>query len=397
MKLAVAFTNFGPYHLARLRALGDSLARDGGALIAHEMAGSEKKYPWETDRAADHFRRSTLFPDCAIEEVPPAACAEAMREALERDRPDAVAVCGYSRPESMAALGWAEAHRKPAILMSESGAMDRPRSWWKEAIKARRVRRFSSALVGGPRHRDYLARLGMPPGRIALGYNAVDNAGFSARAEQARRSGPGRSGLPEAPYFLAVSRFVPEKNLLRLIRGFASYKVAAGPGAWDLVLCGSGPDAAEVETAARSSGVEAAIHRPGFLRGRDLARLYAFAGAFVLPSLSEPWGLVVNEAAACGLPLLISDRAGCVETLVPDPPGTTGFRFPPAEEAELANALAGVAGLPESHRRAMGAAASRVVSDWGPDRFALGMRQALDLARLARRPRSHPPTAARKP
>src|SRR6185437_12423294 len=111
----------------------------------------------------------------------------------------------------------------------------------------------------------------------------------------------GRDGLPAGPYFLAVNRFAPEKNLPRLIRAFANYRAScpAGQG-WDLALCGDGPAADEVEAAVASSGVASSIHRPGFLQAGELARWYGFASAFVHPSLMEPWGLVVNEAAACG-------------------------------------------------------------------------------------------------
>jgi len=383
MKLAICFTNFGPYHLARLRALAAGLGRSGGGLIAYEVAGAERRYPWLTDRRPEPFDWVTLFPGRAVESVPGPVCVRAIREALDRDRPDAVAIVGYSRPESMAALGWAERASRPAILMSESQAIDHPRAWWKEAIKGRRVRRFAAALVGGPRHRDYLVSLGLPAGQIRLGYNAVDNAHYARLADAARRT-PGagaRAGLPARPYFLAVSRFVPEKNLARLVRAFARYRRAAPPeSAWDLVLCGAGPGAAEVEAAVIAGGVAGSVHRPGFLQADELPRWYAFASAFVHPSLMEPWGLVVNEAAACGLPLLVSDRAGCVGTLVPDPPGTTGLRFDPADEPALAAALGAMAALPDDRRSAMGQAAADVVSCWGPDRFARGTIEALDLA-----------------
>ena len=136
--------------------------------------------------------------------------------------------------------------------MSESQEIDHPRVWWKEAVKRRRVRRFSAALVGGPRHRDYLVDLGMPRDRIALGYNAVDNAAFARRPRPPDATPDGRRGLPEAPYFLAVNRFVPEKNLARLVRAFARYRrPRREAGAWDLVLCGDGPGADEVERGGR--------------------------------------------------------------------------------------------------------------------------------------------------
>ena len=221
MKLAVAFTNFGPYHLARLRALGERLARDGGELIAHEVAARERKYPWTIDRGAEPFDWRTLFPDRAVEDIPSAECASAMTAALDRDRPDAVAVAGYVRPESMAALRWAERHGRPAVLMSETQAIDAPRTWWREAAKRARVRRFASALVGGPSHRDYLRTLGMPEDRVALGYNAVDHDGYRRLADDARASGCRRHLPTDRPFFLAVSRLAPEKNLVRLVHAFA--------------------------------------------------------------------------------------------------------------------------------------------------------------------------------
>src|SRR5262249_27569296 len=155
-----------------------------------------------------------------------------------------------------------------------------------------------------------------------------------------RRATEGRHGLPERRFFLTVSRFAPEKNLSRLVRAFALYRRSTpDASAWDLVLCGDGPDADPVAQAIRDSGLAHSIQRPGFLQAGELTRWYAFASAFVHPSLMEPWGLVVNEAAACGLPLLVSERAGCSPTLVPDPPGTTGRTFDPRDEEAMAASL----------------------------------------------------------
>jgi 1,2-diacylglycerol 3-alpha-glucosyltransferase len=386
MRLAVCFTNFGPYHLARLRALSARLRGRGDGLIAYEMAGNERTYPWERRRDEEPFDWITLFPDRDLEALGPADCAGAITRALDRDRPEALGIVGYSRPESMAAARWCRRTGRPAILMSESQAIDRPRTWWKEMIKGRRVRLFDAALVGGPRHRDYLVDLGMPKGRIALGYNAVDNAFYRDRAEMWRARGDGREGLPDAPFFLSVCRFVPEKNLLRLIEAFARYRDQSAPdGRWDLVLCGGGPDADAIESAIARSGHAGAIHRPGFLQAEPLTRWYAHAGAFVLPSISEPWGLVVNEAASAGLPLLVSERAGCAPTLAPEPEGTSGARFDPLDVEQIAHRLAWMAALPEDSRRAMGRRAAEVVDRWGPDRFAEGTLEALE---LAQRPRS---------
>ena len=389
MKLAIAFTNFGPYHLARLRALGTALAARGDVLTAYELAGSEDRYPWKAERGAVPFDWITLFPNRSMESVPKAACREAMTRALDRDRPDALAIVGYSRPESMTMLRWAGRHGRPALLMSESQAIDHPRVWWKETVKRGRVRRFDAALVGGPRHRDYLVDLGMPRERIVFGYNAVDNAAFAARAAAARRDPNGRDGITARPYFLSVSRFVPEKNLVRLVEAYARYRTHAGEvSAWDLVLCGGGPAEPEIREMIATHGITNHVHLPGFLQDGELGRWYGFASAFVHPSLMEPWGLVVNEAAACGLPLLVSDRAGCVDPLVPQPPGITGRRFTGRKTAEIADALRWLTSQSQGQRDRMGANALTIVAGLSPEQFARGTIQALGIAEATAKRRS---------
>lgn len=381
MKLAVTFTNLGPYHRARLRALARELDARNGSLTVYETAGAETKYPWLSPPDDEPFRWSTLFPDAALESLTAGACRAAIRDALDRDRPDMVAIVGYVRPECVEALSWAGRNRRQTILMSESQAIDRPRVWWKEAIKRQRVRRCASALVGGTRHMDYLVQLGMPAERIALGYNAVDNDYFASKAEDARTSMTRPNGAPSSTYFLTVSRFAPEKNLPRLLRAYASYRMRQrGAAPWSLVLCGDGPDRQLIQDEIQRLGLTPHVCLPGFSQAGELPMWYAHAGAFVLPSRSEPWGLVANEAAACGLPLLISDRCGCVETLVPDPPGTTGWRFDPGDERAITEALLRIAGTTESRRIEIGGRAARIVANWGPERFAQGALEAIDMA-----------------
>src|SRR5262249_15905274 len=176
--VSVCFTNFGPYHLARLRALAARLAARGDRLIAYEVAGTERTYPWFRRRSDEPFEWVTLFPDSVLETIAADVCRQTMVDALEHDRPDPLRAVGYARPESMAATRWARRRRRPAILMSESQEIDRPRVWWREIVKRHRVGLFDAAVVGGPAHRDYLVGLGMPAERITMGYNAVDNAYF---------------------------------------------------------------------------------------------------------------------------------------------------------------------------------------------------------------------------
>jgi len=115
-----------------------------------------------------------------------------------------------------------------------------------------------------------------------------------------------------------------------------------------------------------------------------LPAYYGLAGAFVHASTTEQWGLVVNEAMASGLPVIVPKRCGCVPDLVQD--GVNGFSFDPYDVEALAGLMQRVAALAGDRREAIGEAGRRIIADWGPERFADGLMQAVEVAR--RRPPS---------
>jgi glycosyltransferase involved in cell wall biosynthesis len=119
----------------------------------------------------------------------------------------------------------------------------------------------------------------------------------------------------------------------------------------------------------------------GFRQVEELPFFYAGAGAFIHPALSEPWGLVINEAMASGLPILSSKNVGAAEELVQE--GVNGFSFNPASVEELAAVLERMAELPLQKREAMGSASKSIISNWGPERFAHGVQEAVRAAMSA--------------
>ena len=183
-------------------------------------------------------------------------------------------------------------------------------------------------------------------------------------------------------YFLTSCRFVPEKNLLRLLAGYARYRQAV-PDAWDLVLLGDGPLAGQIRSTLNQLGLEGSVHLPGFKQYEELPAYYALAGAFVLPSVSEPWGLVVNEAMAAGIPVLVSARCGCAQDLVHD--GRNGWTFDPFDVEGLAALMARVSQLTPEQRLEMGCASQEIIARWKPETFAEGLWRAVEAAQAAPR------------
>ena len=145
---------------------------------------------------------------------------------------------------------------------------------------------------------------------------------------------------------------------------------------WDLVLLGDGPLRETLNTQLSTLNLHAHIHLHGFKQYEELPVYYAFARAFVHASTTEQWGLVVNEAVASGLPVIVSNRCGCAPELV----AGNGFTFDPMKEDELAGRLLEMASLSDKDLEDFGEASRRIAAGFGPDRFGEGLEHAATMA-----------------
>src|SRR6266498_4084865 len=373
--IAVVFHYIGPYHHARLNAAASRLSVTGFEWLAkaHDAwgkAGSDARY-----------HKVSLFPEAAHNNLGSSHLRRAFWSALEQAHPDVVAVNGWNDFGSLVAADCCVRRGIPMVVMSESARQDEPRTWWKEMIKRRVVGVYSAALVGGQRHVEYLVELGMPRDSIFTGYDVVDNAYFRRRAEEVRSQKSDvrkQYGLSEN-YFLASARFIEKKNLPTLIRAYAAYRQkseASGNPPWDVVLLGDGPLREALNSQLSTLNLHAHVHLPGFKPNDELPVYYALAKAFVHASTTEQWGLVVNEAVASGLPVIVSERCGCVPELVRG----NGFTFDPIDERELPSRLLQIASLSDDERRSLGDASYRIAENFAPDHFGEGLEQAAKLA-----------------
>ena len=393
--VAVIFHHIGPYHHARLNAAADTLSVTG-------FEWSAKAYEsWGTADSPARYRKVSLFSEATDQYPAKTQLRRTFWSALEQANPDIVAVNGWNNFGSLVAASCCVRHRLPMVVMSESARQDEPRTWWKEMVKRRVVAVYSGALVGGQRHVEYLVELGMPRDRIFTGYDVVDNDYFARCTREIRNSHLRRGyggqaafeiqkqyGLPEN-YFLASARFVEKKNLPRLIRAYSVYRQKssafakgtadreiAGNTPWNLVLLGDGPLRDILDTQLSTLNLHEHVHLPGFKQYDELPVYYALANAFVHASTTEQWGLVVNEAIASGLPVIVSNRCGCVPELVQN----NGFTFEPTDEHELASRLLQMASLSDDERRSLGDASYRIAANVAPERFGEGLEQAAKLA-----------------
>lgn len=309
----------------------------------------------------------------------------AVLRVLQAHQPEAMILAGYNDCTQIAAALWARFRKTARIMQSDSWVSDHPRHRLKEFIKRRLFVQphFDAAFVTGARASDYARSLGIPADAIWRHAYVADNDYFAAKSQEAReQAGDWRSRL-ELPqdYFLTVSRLSPEKNLLRLLQAFGRYRDRGGN--WSLVLVGSGPQADRLRQVARGAGWGPAVHFAGWRQYEQLPAYYALARCLVLPSVSEPWGLVVNEAMASGLPVLVSRQCGCLPELCR--PNLNGFDFDPYDVETLAQLLLRVSrGGPAL--AAMGQASRRIIAGHTLDHWARSLRDCVETtaARLGR-------------
>jgi glycosyltransferase involved in cell wall biosynthesis len=372
-RLVVLYDRLGPYHHARLSALSHKID-----LIAIEFSLTDETYGWDLIQDFNAYRRVTLFSDKPIGMYASKTVSTRVKNVLDELNPHVVVIPGWDAPAALIALQWCLETGTPSVLLSDSQKSDQKRVWWKEFVKGRIVQLHSTGFVGGSQHITYLESLGMPKSRIFAGCDVVDNDYFAAAAEAARleESTRGRLGLPRA-YFLASGRFVEKKNLPLLLQAYANYCTTVGDSAWSLVLIGDGPLKPQLLQLRQDLGLVNKVILPGFKQYTELPAFYALAGAFVHTSTSEQWGLVINEAMACSLPVIVSSPCGCVPELIQH--GRNGFIFNPDDLNELSRYLAYIASA-ECDRQTMGEASRDIIGELSPDSYADNLCRAAVMA-----------------
>jgi glycosyltransferase involved in cell wall biosynthesis len=269
-------------------------------------------------------------------------------ERLRRGRFDAVLVQGWYLKSFLQAAFAAKRQRLPSIVRGDSH-LDTPRSVLKRAAKSVMyppfLRMFDAALYVGVRSRAYWTHYGYPESRLFFSPHSVDATWFAARSRApARAEMRALLGIgSKAKVALFAGRLVPFKRPTDLIT--AAARLRADGRDLCILVAGAGPLEREMRAAAGAVGVP--IHMLGFCNQTMMPKAYAAADVLVLPSDGqETWGLVANEALACGCPIVLSDAVGSAPDLALD--GSSGRVFPVGNVAALADATAKVLDHPPS-------------------------------------------------
>ena len=247
-----------------------------------------------------------------------------LREHVARRDPDIVVMCGwffgpYNRLVTSGHLG------KARVILG----MDSPwRGTWKQRLTRLRIRRLVQrvdlVVTTGERSWEYARRAGFPEKRLRFGFYGFDKELFKKARSQRFKDGyvwPRR--------FLFTGRYVAQKDLPTLIAAYSAYRKSVD-SPWELTCCGSGDDETVI------SGVEG-VTDAGFTPPQRLPEVFAEHGVFILPSRFEPWGVVIAEACASGLPVICTTACGAGMDLIR--PCYNGLLVTPSDVSSLTAAM----------------------------------------------------------
>jgi glycosyltransferase involved in cell wall biosynthesis len=291
----------------------------------------------------------------------------ALYKDMLRNPCDLVVIPGYHRTEHWAMLFLCMIlHRKRAVFC-DSTSFDKPRVFWKEFAKRRFFRRCHGVFCYGVRSKEYLMSYGVSESRINFRCQvaALPHSYDSARVMQHYRE-KRPSFDPHEPRFLYVGRLSREKGLDDLLRAVQKLQATLPRAKLDIV--GAGPSGVQLKTLCGELGLDGSVSFLGAKSLDDIAGLFTECTALVLPSHSEPWGLVVNEALSYGCPVVVSNACGCVPDLVLND-GITGFSHDAGDINGMADALA-LCARSTADRVAVAASCLELISKYTPERAA---------------------------
>lgn len=354
--ILAVWDRMGDYHRARVQAVRKAFP--DRQVFSADLGSTDSLYGWSNTEEALHVQLSAKPPGSFD-----AGRLPRFIRVLSSKRIGCVCIAGYGRPEYLLFLIYARLTGRRVILFAESWY---PSSSFFESIKSVFLRACCDGfLVSGKRALDHFAgRLKINERKIRIGYSVVDNDHFAS----SNQTLPGQtlSNQTMLKKVLCVARFAPEKNLTALVTSFTNSNLPSK--GWQLVIVGGGPLQKELHD--QSAG--APVSLISWLSYQELPHLYHQAALFVLPSLFEPWGLVVNEAMAASLPVIVSDQVGCLPDLVQE--GVNGWSFKVGEPEALTSTFSYVGDLSPEALAQMGAHSLPIVKGYSVDFFASNLK-----------------------
>lgn len=364
MRIVFLHTDFRLYWIQRFLLLGDFLSGMGHNLHVLEIAGEGSPYAFSNnyqDSASIEKKQvkwDCLFPNGEMRQLDGTIVRKAVFKCLSELKPDIIFAGAIAYPSGANAVAWGAKNNVPVVIFDDARLADVPRSWLVNFVKRRLYANISAMLIPAPSHLSDYRFWNIPDNNIYYGLDIIDNDFW--RKLSVENSVPGE--LTQHPYILGVGRQIPKKNWLSVVEAYHRSGIDV-----NLVLVGNGPERGKIEALRHRLGLDDKVLLLDFLPPEKLAPLYANAQLVLLcSSYGETWGLCVNEAMACGTPVLVSTECGCCETLCIG--GVTGWRSGTDIES-ISRALKSFSATSSEQYTRIRRNVQTLIDQWGCDRF----------------------------
>lgn len=367
MKVVFIHTDFRIYWPARLNALNNYLKVRGIDLKVIEICGEGSPYSF-VESCNDHPSYwDCLFPKDKMESLSTFVANRHIKNKLNDIQPEVIFCGPIAFPSGAAAISWTNKNKKKCIVFDDSRLEDVPRRWYVNYIKCKVYMGADAILCPSTSWNRTFNYFKFSDSQIFHGLNVVDNSFWASSINY-------RNVFKEK-YFLTVGRQVTKKNFMFLLNAYKKYyDLSSKP--MHLIFVGDGPERKFLEQKTLAEDLNKFIHFIPFSSQDELKCLYKYANWFILPSrYGETWGLVVNEAMASGLPVIVSNQVGCASTLVEE--GINGYIFDPDHVENLVNILFKASSLNEEDRLIMGRNSIKIISNWDLTKFCNGVYESI--------------------
>jgi 1,2-diacylglycerol 3-alpha-glucosyltransferase len=343
MSVLCIWDRMGDYHLARIKACRERIK---GNVYSADLGAADSLYQWDNVDANHHY----MLSEQPVHKKDFIHRFKMYRSILREKNISHVAM-GYGRMEYLVFLLYARLTGCKTIVFCESWYT---RGQIKDFFKSLLLKTIGNAFfVSGQRaYNHFVKNYRINAASVFTGYSVVDNTHFVLNEQ-----------IPKK-YLLCVARYSEEKNLEFLIRAFVGSRLSE---TYELLMIGDGPLREELSNTIRLLKTDRVI-LSGWKTYKELPFVYAGAIACILPSTFEPWGLVVNEAMAVGLPVLLSDECGCLPDLLVQ--NENGWRFNPYHANELLNILNDINVLDREMLYKMGGCSKVLIDFYSVDTWA---------------------------
>jgi len=386
MRKITLFTNIpAPY---RIPTLNDIARVTRGNLCVVLGAPSEPRRSWVFPERKMEFTCKLLSQDGRT-----AGLLVGLKSALKmllhlnRWQPSAVICGGYDSFAAWAAFLWCKLFSRRFVLWVDSTSRDhRPQGvsgQIRTALKRLIVSHADGVAPSGTASAEYTKRLGARQERTFTAPFSGDPNLFASQAGNINAVQEKRERHLPSHLILYSGRLVRSKGVLVLLEAFRSISRAL-PSA-GLLVVGHGPDKEEMREFCWKGKIERVFFE-GPQAYERMPYYYALADALALPTFSDAWGVVVNEAFACGVPAVVSRAAGACDDLIVD--GETGFAVEPGDSRDLAEKLLRVLS-DASLRLRMAGNCRRVIQNYSAEACALGLLAAVEGRATPRRALNH--------